>query len=382
MRTKILPAPYLSTQEGSNCGLYALAAAARVLDPETHRLLFPTVMECAQSNFKRDTPGVTILRQKAKDLNITQIGEIFSSQDMVRLANAIGLKATIVQNKNWAAAIPGSIDQNRYVLAPFGVDEDTGQPQSAGTDAHWCIIFGYKKPDMMRYAENSPYLTKVLEDKFVVYTKHWDSRVRIFSVRSLRESSENLKAYDAVWIKTKERRDSTMSDYAEQRPLTAAPTSPTPLGGATLASHVSLPKIPSVHLSPFDLPITPMRSLGDVDDEPANEIELPESAIDTPRNTRSLSGLSNYRINIRSLRLSFGQNTMGSQDSLYHPQNSYGIHRDDEEDDMISHTDAHDLDETRPPAAQTPANQEPPANLHIQGDLPATLAGQLVEVWV
>lgn len=188
MAEKKLTRPQMPAQRGPNCGLYALTAAARALDPTQYAELYAT---------KGDHTGVRSgsapqsLRYTAKRLahgtgNATQIGEIFSASAMVALAQAIGLQARAVSNPAaWTPLIKTAIDAGRYMLAPFGVS-DSGEPQSTGNRPHWCIVYGYKET---WFGQN------------IAYVVHW-GRSFEFGTSDLRKSSKALKTFRETWEKT------------------------------------------------------------------------------------------------------------------------------------------------------------------------------------
>jgi len=143
---KTLKQPQMPNQRGSTCGLYALEGILVAFDSTTnyratgdHRTHPDPKAPLSEKKSK-----YTSLRSIAKnDLNISVIGEVFSADDLVKLANHVGLKAHSVSSMNWVATIKAALDANKYVIAPFGVDLNTGKPQTTGQYAHYCVIWGY-----------------------------------------------------------------------------------------------------------------------------------------------------------------------------------------------------------------------------------------------
>ena len=156
MAKRKLKIPELLEQRGPCCGLYALTAVARALDPDAFSDLYAT---------RGDNSGVPVgrqsLRRTAKKTTfgtlaqlVSQIGEVFNSAGMVALAKEIGLQArVVVNNKGWSSIIKMAINSNRYLLAPYRTSSDScGYPVQEGGFPHWCVIYGYKEEggDQMR----------------------------------------------------------------------------------------------------------------------------------------------------------------------------------------------------------------------------------------
>jgi hypothetical protein len=135
-QSQALTQPDFPNQRGSTCGLYALEGVLRALDPGTK---YRATKDHASGN-----QDVISLREIAKNkLGITVIGELFHASDLMALAKFVGLKSALHTNANWKDVIATAIGSGRYVIAPFGVDTATGEPQTSGDCAHWCVIFGY-----------------------------------------------------------------------------------------------------------------------------------------------------------------------------------------------------------------------------------------------
>lgn len=189
MKYILLP-PDIPIPRGPNCGIYALTAVARALDPEKFSHLYATRGDHLPKTSLKNTHDS--LRKIAKNTYldghstpITQIGEIFSSAAMVHLALRIGLRANILfDGTNLAYRIKDAIVAGRYVLAPFGVN-DNGQPQDKGVRAHWCIIYGY--------AEN-------YQGEKMVYVTHWGNHFQ-FMLTDLQISSFSLQPFSETWQK-------------------------------------------------------------------------------------------------------------------------------------------------------------------------------------
>jgi len=160
-QSNILSTPDFPQQRGSTCGLYALEGVIREFDPKTK---YRATKD--HKNPKSD-PNWISLRSIAKhDLKITVIGEIFNAKHLKALAEHIGLKAELHTKTDWKAVIKNAINSGKYVIAPFGVNPATGQPQTFGDKTHFCVIFGYTF-----WSGVAP--TKSVQKPFRVLDKQW-----------------------------------------------------------------------------------------------------------------------------------------------------------------------------------------------------------------
>jgi hypothetical protein len=180
----------MPNQRGPTCGLYALVAVARAIDPIAFADLYATHGDRG-ANVARDNTQLPSLRYIAKNTlmpggaPISVIGEVFSGQAMVALANAIGLSSQVVSNTAaWTPLIKSAIDKGRYLLAPFGVGDD-GKPQQQGNRPHWCILYGYKEHTF---------------SQTTVYATHW-GRTYEFGSSNIRKSSLAMQPFQQTWQK-------------------------------------------------------------------------------------------------------------------------------------------------------------------------------------
>jgi hypothetical protein len=188
MAERRLAQPIMPHQRGPTCGLYALVAVARALNANLYADLYATKGDRHGPWVNAETPS---LRYIAKRLQLpggafaSQIGEIFSGQAMVALANSIGLSAQIVTNAGaWTPLIKSAIDKGHYLLAPFGVNSQ-GKPQKQGDRSHWCVIYGYKE-------------NKVFQN--TAYVAHWSQSYQ-FGTSDIRKSSYALQPFQQTWHK-------------------------------------------------------------------------------------------------------------------------------------------------------------------------------------
>lgn len=193
---KNLKQPEMPNQRGSTCGLYALEGILVALDPRTH-------YRATADHRKYPDPMTrpiekksiyTSLRSIAKnDLNITVIGEVFSADDLVKLAKHIGLTANVASSTDWKNTIKTALDANKYVIAPFGVDISSGRPQTTGMYAHYCVIWGYS---IWTGARLAPVGTSD-----TVQARHWGKNYT-FRIANLYASSARLQVFpEQSWMK-------------------------------------------------------------------------------------------------------------------------------------------------------------------------------------
>jgi len=182
--TRSAKAQHINTfaQRGPTCGIYALAAVLQaygsaILATKDHH-------QNAQANFS--------LRQKAKELGFTTIGELFNAEQVATLAQKIGrvgARAVSVGSVNFFAEIKKAIDQNKLVMIPFCVDDtpqNAGYPAQHGNNAHWCLALGY-------YAPNLP-------GRKVLVT-HWDNYFD-FDAAALQTSNGTMNTFaQSDWAK-------------------------------------------------------------------------------------------------------------------------------------------------------------------------------------
>lgn len=201
MTRRTLTAPTIPQggQRGPTCGIYCLHAVATVLGA-----VVPVPTKAGQA------VGDSI-RQRAKQNGRTVIGEIFSANDMRLLATDIGLTAAIVDvSEHFLTPVRTAIDNNRYVLAPFGVN-DTGMPQNAGDRPHWGIIYGY---DTGRFS-----LVRALGFSTVIFKHPWSNNPREAYVDTFKRSNRALQDWpQQYWIKRR-----SGADPNAQAPLHAHP---------------------------------------------------------------------------------------------------------------------------------------------------------------
>ena len=215
-QSKKLSTPVFAHQRGSTCGLYALEGVIRALDPNT------TYRATAEG--KTD---VISLRDIAKNkLGITVIGEIFHASDLMALAKFIGLKAKLCTKTDWKKVIRDAIDSDKYVIAPFGVDAKSGQPQTTGANPHYCVVYAYAfwngvtppttQVKMPFTSESwSPPGPPSLPRSYSM-VRFWDKNHRFF-MDDFRESSKALKKFpEQYWKKQRGTKD---LEYAKVNPL-------------------------------------------------------------------------------------------------------------------------------------------------------------------
>ncbi|MGB3205053.1 MAG: hypothetical protein WBB28_08700 [Crinalium sp.] len=218
--------PQMANQRGPCCGLYALQAVAKALNQLTYQHLRATTDHTNNPNLRREAEafldnyhlysevdpmetelqekvlsGIVSLRLLAKIKGITKIGEIFSSRDMVTLANDIRLNAFEMHyqaNHNilsLSEEIKKQLARGKYILAPFGVDVQ-GKPQQVGDRPHWCIIYAWKK-----YKDSSFFGLKTNEIT-QVEVNHWGTKYT-FNLQNLAQSNAVLQDFPAqTWVKS------------------------------------------------------------------------------------------------------------------------------------------------------------------------------------
>ena len=137
--TYIKPRPNIKQQWGPSCGLYALA---EVINKKTGDGTGATIPAR-----KHDIPGYTnpSLRQLAKERGMTDIGPMFNSFNLVKLAWSQGMDADLVHVNatNFKNKIELHINKNHMLLVPFDVSDSGDIAYQKGASAHWCIVFGY-----------------------------------------------------------------------------------------------------------------------------------------------------------------------------------------------------------------------------------------------
>jgi len=195
-QTKFLTQPDFPNQRGSTCGLYALEGILRAFDPQTK------FRATGDHKNRPDWQHVISLRYIAKNiLKISVIGEVFSAKDLATLAQEVGLKANVYVKMDWQNVIKSALDAGKYVIAPFGVNPATGQPQLDGTRAHYCVIFAYAlwsggkpvQPVFMPF----PGVTGgqfTLDPHSFCIVRHWGKN-HAFVMETFRESSQKLGAF-------------------------------------------------------------------------------------------------------------------------------------------------------------------------------------------
>lgn len=129
----------LRNQRGPTCGLYALETVLQSLKPSN-----------LPATKNKDSQQTGSLRQTAKAMGLSKIGELFSVDAVVELAKSCGAKpeAVKVGVMSFFAEICRVVNGGKVALVPFCVADD-GEPDSGGKneDAHWCIALGYALTD-------------------------------------------------------------------------------------------------------------------------------------------------------------------------------------------------------------------------------------------
>uniref|UniRef100_X2B042 Actin maturation protease n=1 Tax=Capitella teleta TaxID=283909 RepID=X2B042_CAPTE len=113
-------------QEGPQCGLVALVMASQVLNHPA---------------------SIDTLFSKAKELNYTEQGEMFSADDLVSLASLTlkcnGYVIASEDLKTKTQAILNALIKNHVVLIPYDRDCNNEPCLKEGRKAHWAIITGF-----------------------------------------------------------------------------------------------------------------------------------------------------------------------------------------------------------------------------------------------
>ncbi len=169
-------------QRGPTCGIYALTAVLQA---------YGNVI-AATKNHAQNPQSNYSLRQMAKELGFTTIGELFNAEQVATLAQRIGrvgARAVSVGSVNFFAEIKKAIDQDKLVMIPFCVDTNqatAGYPAQHGNNAHWCLALGY-------YAPNLP-------GRKVLVT-HWDNYFD-FDAAALQTSNGQMNTFaQSDWAK-------------------------------------------------------------------------------------------------------------------------------------------------------------------------------------
>ncbi len=154
-------APLLN-QSNTTCGIYAICHARALFGlpalPPTPKM--PPRVRNSPSYFSNIIPDATkdVRWFATKVVKASQVGEVFSCDDMEKLCKAMGLGAKVHATNNiglMQGVIQENVDKKRMVLVPFWVSSDRnatcGDPVKASDwarrnrsgGAHWCLLFGY-----------------------------------------------------------------------------------------------------------------------------------------------------------------------------------------------------------------------------------------------
>lgn len=151
--------PRTKCQRGPNCGLYALELAL------------------TYGQFKKNPPparkdgqkSIASIRERAKKLNLTLYGSIFSPQALHTLTNSFAMNSTILptheNETEYINEICQALINNQVVIAACEVVD--GYPVIGyGTGTHWALLFGFI------FANNEYYFLATQYNNYFLWSAH------------------------------------------------------------------------------------------------------------------------------------------------------------------------------------------------------------------
>lgn len=148
-------------QTGPTCGLFALS------------------MVLHYYNIKNSVigPSQDSLLSIAQNLGYTTKGEMFSAENLGKLASLFGLQYQVIDHWTNNDVIQ-ALDDKKVLLVPFDVDDDGGIGFFNGNHAHWSVVEALVNP------------------KEVIAVHGWSTKELLYDLDSLRESNSQLYGSD------------------------------------------------------------------------------------------------------------------------------------------------------------------------------------------
>lgn len=188
------------TQRGGTCGIYALDGAFKM---RGHHAAVPRRSDV-------DGPYTTSLRQIAKKMNVTKIGELNDVEHISTLAMQTGYSAGEVKtftnaDELWAI-VTMAIKNKGAVVMPFLCRDDTGDLSQSGGFAHYCLLFGFGKQFSVRQVYAANYglyqlwsIESLLESNFAI--RDWEKQQWTKVMLWIKGANEkDFSPYRPEWI--------------------------------------------------------------------------------------------------------------------------------------------------------------------------------------
>jgi hypothetical protein len=138
----------VNKQVGATCGMYALQAALLI---QGCTVAPPPRKQVLGYNWRDFDPPIlknVSIRGRAKEMGLTQIGEIGGAAEMVALAGGLGVGAK-AKTERFASLdelwklIVDAVNAGKGIVMPYACAGDDGEQAWSNGVAHWCLFFGY-----------------------------------------------------------------------------------------------------------------------------------------------------------------------------------------------------------------------------------------------
>lgn len=170
-------------QDGPTCGLYAMGMVMDFWDKKKSSNLNPLVVDAdeyrSDSHSRKDDTHRRMF-DVAKEKGWTTQGEMFYADNMGKLAQEFGYKATVKSNIT-LDDIKACVGRHHPALVAFDVDQVGNPGLFGGKRAHWAVIEGAFKKDGVDY---------------LVATHGWTGQEYVWKAADFMASVNQLNASD------------------------------------------------------------------------------------------------------------------------------------------------------------------------------------------